>query len=424
MLYIGIDLGTSGCRALAIDSERTLCAQAVVALPPPHREGPRVEQAPHVWWQAVVHVLAQLTQHIDPQQVHAIAVDGTSATLVLCDAQGQPLCPGLLYNDSRAVAEAQLIQQVAIEPTGAQGPSATLAKLLWCHRRQLTRSLRYVLHQADWIAAQLSGQYGFSDINNCLKLGYDSIHHRWPNWLEQLGLPLAAFPQVVTPGACLGYLKPQLSKQFGFPADTHIVAGTTDSTAAFLATGAEESGEAMTCLGSTLVLKVIADQPIFEPTYGVYSQPLLNKWLVGGASNSGGAVLLKYFSPARLQAMTPLLTPDSVTGLNYYPLSSPGERFPIHDVNLTPRLTPRPTDDIQFFQGLLEGIAGIEQQGYALLHQLGAPHPTRIYTAGGGASNAAWTQIRQAKLGIPLCNPLQQQAAYGTALLAQRHCLK
>jgi sugar (pentulose or hexulose) kinase len=200
----------------------------------------------------------------------------------------------------------------------------------------------------------------------------------------------------------------------------HIVAGTTDSTAAFLATGADRIGQAVTSLGSTLVLKVLAERPVFAPAYGVYSHRLGERWLVGGASNSGGAVLRQFFSDAQLHALESQLHPETLTGLDYYPLPSCGERFPLNDPALPPRLEPRPADAAQFLQGLLEGIARIERRGYEVLHSLGAPYPSEVISIGGGAINAAWRQIRARMLGVPVHLAQQQDAAYGAALLAYR----
>ena len=81
---------------------------------------------------------------------------------------------------------------------------------------------------------------------------------------------------------------------------------------------------------------------------------------------------------------------------------------------------PRPQDDVEFFQGLLEGIASMEQKGYERLAELGAPFPTKIYTTGGGAKNEAWTTIRSFMLGSPITVSEQTEAAYGSALLARQ----
>jgi hypothetical protein len=269
------------------------------------------------------------------------------------------------------------------------------------------------------VAGKLTGCFGVTDANNALKTGYDAVARAWPAWLDALDVPRAWLPTVVEPGTPLTPLTPSLAQRLGLPATTMVVAGTTDSTAAILATGVSATGEAVTSLGSTLVMKVICDQPVSSPAHGVYSQPFGKQWLAGGGSNSGGAVLRAYFSDTDLTHLTPRLTPDRPTGLDYYPLLVPGERFPTADPQLAPRLSPRPADDAVFLQGLLEGMAIIEATAYRLLAQLGAPAPVSVRTTGGGAHNEAWTRIRRRLLGVPLLPAHHDAAAYGTALLAR-----
>ena len=352
-------------------------------------------------------------------EVRAIAVDGTSASLLLADAAGRPLGPALMYNDSRAQAEAERIRALAPARSGAHGPCSSLAKLLHLLAQSQGSQARHALHQADWIGGCLSGRWGLSDENNALKLGYDVERRRWPDWLAALGLPPGLLPEVVPPGTPIGPLRAELADRWGFPSDTRIGAGTTDSTAGFLATGAHAPGTAVTSLGSTLVLKVLSRQPVFAPGYGIYSHRLDDLWLAGGASNSGGAVLLQYFSRAQLAELTPRLRPEQPTGLDYYPLSAPGERFPVQDPSLPPRIEPVPEDPVQLLQGLLEGMADIEARGYRLLAELGAPYPTEVRSVGGGAMNEAWTRIRAKRLGVPVLRAEHQEAAYGAALLAR-----
>ena len=105
--------------------------------------------------------------------------------------------------------------------------------------------------------------------------------------------------------------------------------------------------------------------------------------------------------------------------LNYYPLSAPGERFPVQDPNYEARLLPRPEKDIDFFQALLEGMADIETIAYKKLVDLGAPYPKLVKSMGGGALNSSWCYIREQKLGVPVKSADLDQAAAGTALLAQ-----
>ena len=440
-LYIGIDLGTSGCRAIAIDELGNTQGNAVVDLPEPIRNvsdnNSHVEQYANLWWDAVTTCLSKLTRNINSNDVAAIAVDGTSATLLLADETGEPLDSALMYNDARATRQAEKIKQVAPENTAAQGANSALAKLLWFCEEKLyeqgsTNKARYALHQADWITGKLCGQFGFSDYNNALKLGFDALQKEWPAWVETLlresKVPVNMLPKVTSPGSPIGSLTPELAQQFKLPENTQIIAGTTDSTASFMATGASKNGEAVTSLGSTLVLKIISDKPVFSAEHGVYSQPLFSangdQWLIGGASNSGGGVLNQFFSNDQLQAMTPLLKPGSPTELDYYPLPSTGERFPVNDVHLKPQLEPRPENDVIFFQGILEGIAKIEAKGYQLLTELGAPYPVSVRTTGGGSKNSAWTTIRSTIMGakmmdIKMLSANHTEAAYGAALIAR-----
>ena len=417
-LFIGIDVGTSACRACAIDQGAEIIAEARVELPAATRSGARVEQSPQLWWETLTETLGALCRRVDPTRVSHLAVDGTSATLLLCDRHGEPLTPALMYNDARATSEADRILTAAPADSPAQGASSSLAKLL--HLRSTLTQPRYLaLHQADWLTGMLTGAFGVSDENNVLKLGYDPIQRRWPDWLNRLGIGADHLPDVLPAGSPVGTLSRRLAERWNLPQGLEVVAGTTDSTAGFIATGAKTPGTAVTALGSTLVVKVLSDQPVFAAHYGVYSHRLGERWLVGGASNAGGATLRKFFDLCDIQRYTRLMQPQRATGLDYYPLPADGERFPLQDPKLKPRLNPRPPSDAVFFQAILEGLAAIEQRGYRLLAELGAPYPEVVLSVGGGARNPGWTQIRHRYLAVPVVKAPHQEAAYGAALLAR-----
>lgn len=416
--YIGVDIGTSGCRALAIDGEGKLLGQAEAPLPPSTREGAEVTQDPIQWWAALHACLKNVAGQIDARRVRRLAIAGTSATLLLCDKQGNPLTPGLMYNDARAQAEAERIAEIGEARSAAHGATSSLAKLLWLQRAKSAARAAHALHQADWLAGRLTGIYGHSDYNNCLKLGFDVERLAWPAWFASLEVRQAWLPQVRAPGEPIGPIAADVAQALGLPSDTEIAAGTSDGVASFLAAGASAPGHGVTSLGSTLVLKLLSEKPVFSPPHGVYSHRLGRYFLAGGASNTGGAVLRQYFSEEQMSEMTPLLTPDQPTDLEYYPLPDIGERFPLADPDKEPRLEPLPGDSVTFFQGILEGIARIEAQGYQLLAELGAPTVTAIWTTGSGSRNPAWNRIRERQLGIRLQKPRSEHAAYGAALLA------
>ena len=417
-IYIGIDMGTGGCRMVAINKTGEILAQAATPLPIPMKNDNQITQDANLWWKAVSAGLTNLIQEIPAAKVRTIAVAGTSGTLLLCDKKGIPIIPAMMYNDNRATDQADTIVEIADANSGAQGATSSLAKLLWLHEKGIDKRAAHALHQADWIVGKLTGMWGHSDYNNCLKLGYDSEKLRWPSFLKKLGINDALFPTVHAPGEPVGPISAETAKTFGLSPKTQVVAGTTDGVAAFLAAGPSQVGDGVTSLGSTLVLKLLSNKPLFSGEHGVYSHRLGTRWLAGGASNSGGATLLQYFKLEQMRELTPMLEPDSPTGLDYYPLPDVGERFPINDPHMVPKLEPLPGNSVTFFQGMLEGITNIEAQGYRLLHKLGGPALREIRTTGGGSHNPGWRRIRERILGVPLKNPRSEMAAYGAALLA------
>jgi len=352
--------------------------------------------------------------------VRAIAVAGTSGTLLLSDEHGKPLSQALLYNDTTSRDALAPLARCAPPDAPVHTATSSLAKLLHLLAGRSPVRRGRALHQADWIMGRLCGHYEYSDENNALKLGYDPKSREWPEWIAALDLPPACLPKVYPAGTAVARIDPAVATAVGLPADVAIVTGTTDSTAAVIATGAIAAGEAVTALGSTLVLKVLAPTPIAKAELGVYSHRLGDLWLVGGASNSGGAAIAPHFSAERISELSSKMDPESPTGIDYYPLPRPGERFPFNDPGFPPRMTPRPASDVVFLQGLFEGIARIERDGYALLQSLGAPTPRRVISIGGGAANPAWRRIRERILGVPVDVATTREGAFGAAELARR----
>jgi D-ribulokinase len=409
---LGIDIGTSGVRIAALDALGKTSALASWRYENPHEAAD-----PSAWWRGVEACFVSLGQQIPLREVAAIAVDGTSGTVLALDAEHAPIGRALMY-DAPCPDPAITARLAAAAPADspAIGTHSPLARAAFLARQDRCVC---VVHQADWIAMQLGDGKPVSDENNALKTGYDLARRVWPEWVSSLGLDIATLPAVVPAGTPLGPVSAR-ARAFGLPASAILVSGTTDGCASFLATGASGVGEAVTALGSTLVLKLLSDREIKAPEFGVYSHRIAGMWLAGGASNTGGAVIRAFFSDERLDELTERLDPDRPTGLDYYPLLRPGERFPVSDPALPPRLTPRPEDEAVFFQGILEGIAAVEAEGYARLSELGAPHLKSMRTVGGGAVNQAWTSIRERRLGVPFLEAVSTEAAAGTARLALR----
>lgn len=414
-LFLGLDIGTSGARALVIDAKGAVHGEGKAAM----ADFGSNHRAPSIWWQACEAATRSALAHVDAGSVQALSVDGTSGTMLAVDKDLEPLGDGVMYND--ACGDEEVLRKIsACAPVGspALGANSATARAIALMALRPAR----ILHQADWISSRFSARV-ISDENNALKTGYDMTAKRWPDWIAGTGLDTALLPDVVEPGTPTGHVSKAARQRFGFEPDTKVVAGTTDGCASFVATGADQIGDGVTVLGTTMTLKLLSDQAISAPQYGIYAHRILGNWLVGGASNTGGRVLLKYFDAGRLEQLSESIDPERDCALDYYPLAAPGERFPIADPELAPRLEPRPDDDAEFLIGLLDGIARIEAQAYARLQELGAPKLSSVRTVGGGAGNAVWTRLRERRLGVPMLTPASSEAAYGSALLAMRGCI-
>ena len=408
---LGIDVGTTGIRAAALDHAGDLVAAGHAQL----SETGADLRDPRGWARALELSLGRLADQMSLARVGAVCVDGTSGTVIGLDAKGQPVGMALMYND--VVEDPDIRDRVmACAPvtSAAHSASSALARALYLQTRA---GVAAICHQADWIAGLLSTDKLPSDESNALKTGYDPVLRQWPDWIAGTGLDRDMLPDVVAVGSQSG----TTSGALGLPQGVPIVAGLTDGCASFLATGAAAIGDGVTALGTTLTIKLLSPAPIFAPKHGIYSHRIGDLWLVGGASNTGGAVLLQHFTPDEIVGLSNQIDPDCDSGLDYYPLPRPGERFPINDPEQAPRLDPRPADRALFLHGLLEGIAQVEELGYRRLAELGAPQVSALYTVGGGAQNTVWTQMRARLIGVPTKIPLSTQASEGAARLALAH---
>ena len=416
-LSLGIDVGTSGVRTAVIDATGMPVSEARAAHVPNDPE--RIDAGK--WWTAVKICISNQVENLKAiglsgEDISRIAVDGTSGSMVLTDGDLRPVSPALMYNSKGFDVEAEAIAKFAPATHITRGSNSALGRAM----RLVSlagRTPKHLLHQADFITANLLGTGGNSDFNNVLKTGFDPETESWPDWVDQVIDP-SLLPEIKAPGESLDQISKQVAFDLGLSKSAMIHAGTTDSIAAFLACAPLERGNAVTSLGSTLAIKVLSDHRVDAPEIGLYSHRVGDYWLVGGASNTGGAVLAEYFTAQQLAELSAEIDPNNTSELDYYPLKSPGERFPINDPALEPRLTPRPENDVAFLHGLLESMARIESKAYEEIEKRGGEIPKQIFTAGGGARNEIWTQIRRRNLGCKISHAQQTEASIGVARLA------
>lgn len=413
ILFCGIDLGTSGVRAVCVDTQLNTVASSTFSF----QQNNADRRNATLWWKAVCQVLSQLTTQVEANRIKAIAVDGTSGTMIPVDDAGQALCNAMLYND--VCTDKDILTAIAHQAppeSAVHGASSALARAIMLSR---IPDCSAVLHEADWIAFQLGASLGVSDENNALKTGYDPVQRKWPDWIENTGMTLSLLPGVLPAGTQHASVSRQASSLTGLTTDTSIITGTTDGCASFLATGANMAGDGVSVLGSTLTIKLLSDKPVYAPNYGIYSHRIGERWLAGGASNTGGKVLANFFTSDQIQTLSNKIDTRYKSSLDYYPLLEPGERFPVNDSQLKPRMQPRPTEDSEFLHALLQGISNIEYQAYQRLEELGAPKLKSIRTVGGGAKNSVWTAMRAQKLGVQIESSISSEAAVGAACLAR-----
>ncbi|BCN93395.1 carbohydrate kinase [Thiomicrorhabdus immobilis] len=455
-VILGIDIGTSGVRACIVeknypssDSSENMLFEAHIEMPVAEIRSTNglntleISQNPQIWIDTLESLLKKIGHNFPIKQITHLVLDATSSTVLLVDQSGHAYTDALMYNDAQSVLPAKviagLIEQSA-EFSGAQGASSTLAKVATLLEQNPNLSKPIICHQIDFINHYLSGALNITDENNALKLGYNSIHQAWPNWIEKYLKTLNStiqLPQVVKPGSFIAMIAPHIAERFGFRKNLKVMAGTTDSIAGFLASGASQIGDAVSSLGSTLAIKAISDKPLFDKRFGLYSHRLGNNWLVGGASNSGGRVLLNHYNLADLVHIVKSINNKDIEDFlktprqNYYPLSQAGERFPIADANLPPKMPKSPqcaVADIDgnqqclqahqtFLLNVLTGMTEIERLAYHKLVELHLPPVKKIFSVGGGTQNHVWMQLREKLIDAQFLHPEHQQAAYGVTKL-------
>jgi sugar (pentulose or hexulose) kinase len=412
--WLGVDLGTQSVRVLLVTADGTVLGSGSAPLTG-RRRGVRHEQDPLRWWAALCAASrAAFGAAPSGTPVGGLAVCGTSGTVLLTDGSGRPAGPALMYDDARAAREAARARRagLAVQDTWA------LPKALWL-LGEYGPGLR-LAHQPDLIVARLTGAPPPADSSHALKTGYDVAHESWPEVaLARLGVPDGLLPEVVRPGTLLGEVRPAAADATGIPAGTPVLAGMTDGCAAQIASGALRPGSWNSVLGTTLVLKGAARDPVRDPTGVVYNHRAPDgTWLPGGASSVGAGALAAHFpdaDPAAMDERAAAFEPSSAVA---YPLVSPGERFPFRAPEATSLLLGDPADDADRWAALLQGVGFAERLCLDYLHHLGAPLDGPLTFTGGGARSPYWNQLRADILGRPARVPEQTEPALGMAALA------
>ncbi|NLF02534.1 MAG: hypothetical protein GX601_16325 [Anaerolineales bacterium] len=434
MNLIGIDVGTQGARAIACDDSGVVLAhaeQSFQSCEPSDLPAGWFEQDPQAWWSATAHCLQRVSRALrqsgaDPSTLAGLSVTSTSGTVCLVDEHGAPQGSALMYNDQRAVEEAEEVNRVGATLAEELGyrflPSWALPKLLWLRRHDVGRytRARLFLSPTDFIIGKLTGRFDVTDYSNALKTGYDLGRGCWPAFIEDdLGIPLGLLPQVVAPGAQVGDVSRGASQETGLPSGVPVLAGMTDGCASQVSTGAVAPGQWNSTLGTTLVLKGVTRELLRDPLGRVYCHRHPDgHWLPGGASNTGGECIARRFDASRLERLNALALQRAPTDGIVYPLVRRGERFPFSRPEAVGFELGDIADEATRYTAYLEGVGYVERLSYDVLQALGAEIGGEVFAAGGATESGAWLQLRADILGRRLLVPEHSGGAMGAAIVA------
>lgn len=423
----GVDVGTQGVRAVVVAPDGAVLGSGASSLTGDRRAGPEHTQRAQGWWDALVVAVRDALDAAGDARIGALALDGTSGTVLVEEADGSPHGDALMYDDSRAAEQADRVQAAGAALWEALGyrmqPSWALPKVLWLSENDALRPGSRVVHQTDHLVRRLTGHPVATDTSHALKTGVDLRSASWPTGvLDDLGLPVSVLPEVVSPGTELGRVSDEAAAATGLPAGASVRAGMTDGCAAQIAARALRPGSWSTALGTTLVVKGSTAELVRDPSGAVYCHRSPDGgWLPGGASSVGAGVLRGVFpgaSAARLDDLTvqaaELVPVDAVV----YPLDGSGERFPFVAPAARGFGLADVTGDGTRFAALCQAIAYVERLAYDVLAILGADVSGPVSLTGGAAGNAWWNQLRSDVLGRRCLRPTSGQAAVGMAVLA------
>lgn len=391
-LWLGIDVGTGGIRALVMDDSGAVVGSGRAPLDSVRVDG-RHEQDPAQWWSALGAACRSVSA-LAPR-IRGLAICSTSGTFTL--ASGDALrTPGIMYDDARA------------------GGAWALDKLRWLLSSDPSLSSAQLLHCADYLGWRLCGAFVASDWSHSLKSGYDLGALQWP---VDLGVPGSMLPSVVAPGSLLGEVSEAAAGFTGLRAGTPLYAGMTDSCAAQIAAAALSPGQWNSVLGTTLALKGVSASRLTSDAVYSHRHPD-GGWLPGGASSVGAGILSERFPGADLAALDAGAAEFEPSSGVVYPLIGHGERFPFTDSSARYFSTGSFASDVDRYAATLQGVAFVERLCLAAVSLLGADVSGPLLVTGGGSRSRYWRQIRADVLGRPVLLPSQAEGAFGMAILA------
>ena len=430
-IWIGLDLGTSALKAVAIDHGGRLLAQASSPLSVQNPHPLWSEQDPESWWSACKDAMAGLqAQAVNFSSVQAIAVAGQMHGATLIDAKNAVLRPCILWNDGRCFKECEQLEASLPDFRALSGnlamPGFTAPKLMWVaqHEPNIFAKIHKVLLPKDYLNFCLTGRYA-SDMSDAAgTLWLDPATRRWNEKLvAATGLTLNQLPNLHEGNQCIGSLTERAAIELNLPV-VPVMAGAGDNAAGALGVGITEPGQAFVSLGTSGVFFVVSDRHRASPEHTVHAfcHCLPQRWHQMSVSLSA-ANSLAWFADMVQIPINDLLAELEASKIDETPvLFLPylsGERTPHNDPNATgcffgiQNSTSRP----HLTLAVLEGVAYSFADGLAALETAGSDIQD-ITLIGGGARSERWRQLLADVLNRPLT--FRDGSEVGPALGAAR----
>jgi xylulokinase len=438
-MFLGIDIGTSGVKAVLVDDDDRLVAEAAAPLAVSRPRPLWAEQDPDDWWNAVAATLDELAAKAPREMaaVKAIGLSGQMLGVALLDARDQPIRPALLWNDGRASAEGAELERrfpSFADIVGCRAmPGFSAPKLLWLSRHEpnaIARTRRVLLTK-DYVRLRLTGEAVSDRADSSATLLMETRAGDWHDEiLAACGIDRAKLPRLVESAEIAGTLRPELAGRWKLPPGTPVVGGGGDNMCAGVGVGAIAAGDAYIGLGTSGVYFLVNDR--FAPARGggmhthrhavpglycqnavVLSAGAALAWVAALVGASDVGALVAEVEAARLSpSQTPVFTPY---------LS--GERTPHDDPALTATFSglTHTTGRAALVQSVMEGVALALADGHDALLASGAIIAAVTLT-GGGARSSLWARLIAAAIGLPLKaqSDAQSGPALGAARLARR----
>ncbi len=428
---IGLDLGTSSLKALALGSDGTVLAEATAAYPTATPHPGWAEQDPASWWAAAGSASRTVAASLPADaQVVGIGLSGQMHTFVLVDGDGVALRPAVTWMDTRAgtllddvrrrVADAGL----AVELGNPVVLGLSLPLLVWMrdHEPDVVQGATWFLGAKDWLRLRMTGAVGAEPTDASATLLFDVPGRRWSRaTCDVFGIPYRLLPRLGTSGACAGGLTTEAAHHLGLPAGIPVAFGAGDQQAAAVGTGTVRPGQMQLMVGTGAQAVAVRAAPVVDPAGRLHAFAHVEGWLSQASVNNAGAALGWAKDVLGLEWSELYATLDD-PALDDAPLFLPyltGERTPLMKghargawLGLAPEHGAR-----HLARAGIEGVVASIADAVATLLEAGAPVGP-IRASGGGLREPAFAQALADAIGHPL-DVLASSAAsaVGAALL-------